>query len=204
MHDTPGYAAPEMRMQAGASDKCDVYSFGILLFEILGRRRNFDEAAPESRQWFPKLAWTKYESGELMEAMESCDGAASKTRRRRARRMCEVAFWCVQQQPEARPPMGVLVKMLDGEMDIAPPANPFQHLMAMPAAANRWTTTTSSANTALNPANGGRKRRGLRQQRQGGKCKKTATPADGWAPSDARGQDDVEHGEVRALRKYGD
>ncbi|KAI4995937.1 hypothetical protein ZWY2020_040439 [Hordeum vulgare] len=67
--------------------------------------------------------------------------------------MCEVAFWCMQQQPETRPPMGVVVKMLEGEMDIAPPANPFQHLMAMPAAANRWTTTTSSANTALTPAN---------------------------------------------------
>ncbi|KAI5017971.1 hypothetical protein ZWY2020_042859 [Hordeum vulgare] len=84
MRGTPEYATPEMWMQAGARDKCDVYSFGILLFEILGRRRNFDEAALESRQWFPKLAWTKYESGKLMEAMESCDGAASKMRRRRA------------------------------------------------------------------------------------------------------------------------
>ncbi|XP_044964317.1 G-type lectin S-receptor-like serine/threonine-protein kinase At1g34300 [Hordeum vulgare subsp. vulgare] len=153
MRGTPGYAAPEMWMQAGASDKCDVYSFGILLFEILGRRRNFDEAAPESRQWFPKLAWTKYESGELMEVVESCDGAGEQDEKT-TRRMCEVAFWCVQQQPEARPPMGVVVKMLEGEMDIAPPANPFQHLMATPAAANRWTTTTSSVNTTLTPANG--------------------------------------------------
>ncbi|KAM0879424.1 hypothetical protein ACQ4PT_034237 [Festuca glaucescens] len=31
MRGTPGYAAPEMWMQAGATDKCDVYSFGILL-----------------------------------------------------------------------------------------------------------------------------------------------------------------------------
>ncbi|KAM3371993.1 hypothetical protein ACQJBY_019070 [Aegilops geniculata] len=149
MRGTPGYAAPEMWMQAGATEKCDVYSFGILLFEILGRRRNFDEAAPESQQWFPKLAWTKYESSELMEVVESCDEQDEKT----AHRMCEVAFWCVQQQPEARPPMSVVVKMLEGEMDIAPPANPFQHLMAAPAAANLWTTTTSSVNTALTPAN---------------------------------------------------
>uniref|UniRef100_A0A453AP74 Protein kinase domain-containing protein n=1 Tax=Aegilops tauschii subsp. strangulata TaxID=200361 RepID=A0A453AP74_AEGTS len=94
--------------------------------DILGRRRNFDEAAPESQQWFPKLAWTKYDSNELMEVVESCDEQDEKT----AHRMCEVAFWCVQQQPEARPPMSVVVKMLEGEMDIAPPANPFQHLMA--------------------------------------------------------------------------
>ncbi|TVU41110.1 hypothetical protein EJB05_14604, partial [Eragrostis curvula] len=45
-------------------------------------------------------------------------------------RMFKVAFWCVQEQPEARPPIGVVVKMLEGEMDIAPPVNPFHHLMA--------------------------------------------------------------------------
>ncbi|OEL21761.1 hypothetical protein BAE44_0017223 [Dichanthelium oligosanthes] len=66
-------------------------------------------------------------------------------------RMCKVAFWCVQQQPEARPPMGVVVKMLEGEMEIAPPVNPFQHLMAA-APVNMWMATTSDANTA--PANG--------------------------------------------------
>ena len=153
MRGTPGYAAPEMWMQAGATEKCDVYSFGILLFEILGRRRNFDEAAPESQQWFPKLAWTKYESGELMEVMASCDDACEEDKKA-VHRMCEVAFWCVQQQPEARPPMSVVVKMLEGEMDIAPPANPFQHLMATPAAANLWTTGTSTVNSVSTSANG--------------------------------------------------
>ncbi|KAI4981869.1 hypothetical protein ZWY2020_022361 [Hordeum vulgare] len=153
MRGTPGYAAPEMWMQAGATEKCDVYSFGILLFEILGRRRNFDEAAPESQQWFPTLAWTKYESGELMDVVASCDGAGEQDKRT-AHRMCEVALWCVQQQPEARPPMGVVVKMLEGEMDIAPPANPFQHLMATPAAGNLWTTGTSTLNSVSTSANG--------------------------------------------------
>lgn len=153
MRGMPGYAAPEMWMQAGATEECDVYSFGILLFEILGRRRNFDEAAPESQQWFPKLAWTKYESGELMKVVASCDGAGEQDKKA-AHRMCEVAFWCVQQQPEARPPMGVVVKMLEGEMDIAPPANPFQHLMATPAAANLWTTVTSTVNSVSTSANG--------------------------------------------------
>ncbi|KAF7014055.1 hypothetical protein CFC21_028079 [Triticum aestivum] len=85
-----------------------------------------------------------------MEVVEGCDEQDEKT----VHRICEVAFWCVQQQPEARPPMGVVVKMLEGEKDIAPPANPFQHLMAAQAAANRWTTVTSSVNTASTPANG--------------------------------------------------
>ncbi|XP_062188597.1 G-type lectin S-receptor-like serine/threonine-protein kinase At1g34300 isoform X1 [Phragmites australis] len=152
---TPGFAAPELWMQSGVTEKCDVYSFGMLLLEIVGRRRNFDEAAPESQQWFPKLAWTKYESGDLMEiiATPSRDHSVlvidddAQQCKETVERMCKVAFWCVQQQPEARPPMGVVVKMLEGEMDIAPPANPFQHLMAAPVVANLWTTTTSSGNT---------------------------------------------------------
>ncbi|XP_047052250.1 G-type lectin S-receptor-like serine/threonine-protein kinase At1g34300 [Lolium rigidum] len=153
MRGTPGYAAPEMWMQAGATEKFDVYSFGILLFEILGRRRNFDDAAPESQQWFPKVAWTKYESGVLTEIVEGCDGEDGQDKLETVERMCKVAFWCVQQQPETRPPMGLVVKMLEGEMDIAPPENPFQHLMAAPMAANRWTSGTSSANTVSTSAN---------------------------------------------------
>uniref|UniRef100_A0A8R7TLU9 Protein kinase domain-containing protein n=1 Tax=Triticum urartu TaxID=4572 RepID=A0A8R7TLU9_TRIUA len=138
MRGTPGYAAPELWMQVGVTEKCDVYSFGILLFEILGRRRNFDEAAPESRRWFPKLVWTKYECGELAEVVDSRGSAEEEKGRETARSMCEVAFWCVQQLPEARPTMGSVVKMLEGEMDIPPPPNPFQHLMAVPEVA--WTS----------------------------------------------------------------
>ncbi|TVU41103.1 hypothetical protein EJB05_14597, partial [Eragrostis curvula] len=149
---TPGYAAPEMWMQSGVTEKCDVYSFGMLLFEIVGRRRNFDEAAPESQQWFPKLAWIKYESGGLMELMimPGRDGEIMEANedmqqcKDMVERMCKVAFWCVQQQPEARPPIAMVVKMLEGEMVIAAPVNPFQHLMAPPVVVNQWTTIGTS------------------------------------------------------------
>ncbi|KAF0905595.1 hypothetical protein E2562_007383 [Oryza meyeriana var. granulata] len=62
-------------------------------------------------------------------------------------RLYQVAFWCVQQRPEARPPTGAVVKMLEGEMDVVPPVNPVLHLMAAPAVSNPWTTTASSGNT---------------------------------------------------------
>ncbi|KAL6880542.1 hypothetical protein ACP4OV_012107 [Aristida adscensionis] len=150
---TPGYAAPELWMQSGVTEKCDVYSFGMLLLEIVGRRRNFDEVAPEGRQWFPRVAWTMYENGELAElaGMPGRDVGVAVVSAvetvETVERMCKVAFWCVQQAPEARPPMGVVVKMLEGEMDVAPPANPFPHLMAAPAATVLWTTMTSGGST---------------------------------------------------------
>ncbi|OQU88417.1 LOW QUALITY PROTEIN: hypothetical protein SORBI_3002G030100 [Sorghum bicolor] len=156
---TPGYAAPEMWMMSGVTEKCDVYSFGMLLLEIVGRRRSFDEAAPESQQWFPMLAWNKYDRGELAElvvvappsrvaAVGDEQGAAACEET--VERMCKVAFWCVQQLPEARPPMSAVTKMLEGEMDVAPPTNPFPHLMATPVVANLWTTTMTSGSAGNN------------------------------------------------------
>jgi hypothetical protein len=40
-----------------------------------------------------------------------------------------------------------VVKMLEGEMEIAPPANPFLHLMAAPMVTDQWTRMTRSANS---------------------------------------------------------
>lgn len=37
---TPGYAFPDLWMPLPITHKCDVYSFGILLFEMVRRRRN--------------------------------------------------------------------------------------------------------------------------------------------------------------------
>ncbi|XP_077214726.1 cold-responsive protein kinase 1-like [Tasmannia lanceolata] len=58
---TPGYATPELWMPFPTTQKCEVYSFGMLLFEIVGRRRNLDVNLPESQEWFPRLVWEKFE-----------------------------------------------------------------------------------------------------------------------------------------------
>ncbi|VAI54816.1 hypothetical protein VPH35_109568 [Triticum aestivum] len=103
----------------------------------------------------PKLAWTKYESGRQVELMTpSCHGMDAvddlqwQLCRGLAGRMCKVVFWCMQRQSKAKPPMGAVVKMLEGEMYIALPANPlFRHLMVDVPAENLWMTMTSSVNT---------------------------------------------------------
>ncbi|PVH35957.1 hypothetical protein PAHAL_7G320400 [Panicum hallii] len=124
---TPGYAAPELWMALSATEKCDVYSFGMVLFEILGRRRNFDPCEGESKEWFPRWVWEKYEQGEI-ERVVSCAGIGEADREK-AEMMCKVALWCVQFQPAARPTMSSVVRMLEGEMAIVPPVNPFRYVM---------------------------------------------------------------------------
>ncbi|XP_038973496.1 rust resistance kinase Lr10-like [Phoenix dactylifera] len=144
---TPGYAAPEMWMPFPVTYKCDVYSFGMLLFEIVGRRRNHDTSRGESQEWFPKWVWEKFENARLEVVASVC--GIREEEREKAERMSKVALWCVQYQPEARPPMSKVVKMLEGEMEIAPPLNPFQHLLASGTATPNWSdSSTGSTATA--------------------------------------------------------
>jgi len=50
---TPGYSAPELRMpNFSVIHKCDVYCFGMLLFEIIGRRRNLALNLSKARSGF--------------------------------------------------------------------------------------------------------------------------------------------------------
>ena len=71
---TPGYAALELWMpNFPVTHKCDVYSFGMLLFEIIGRRRNLDIKLAESQEWFPTWVWKKIDTGQLGELMIVCE-----------------------------------------------------------------------------------------------------------------------------------
>ncbi|KAK3029756.1 hypothetical protein RJ639_038033 [Escallonia herrerae] len=52
---TPGYSAPEFMLKNfPITYRCDVYSFGMVLFEIVGNRRNAATGPTDSLDWFPK------------------------------------------------------------------------------------------------------------------------------------------------------
>lgn len=125
---TRGYAAPEMWKAYPVTHKCDIYSFGILLFEIVGRRRHFDGNCNESQQWFPKWTWDMFDNNELSVMLSLC--GIEEQYKEKAERMSKVALWCVQYSPDDRPLMSTVVKMLEGEIEISPPPFPFQNLVS--------------------------------------------------------------------------
>ncbi|XP_034683158.1 rust resistance kinase Lr10-like isoform X1 [Vitis riparia] len=128
---TPGYSAPEFLLKNHPiTHKCDVYSFGMLLFEIVGRRRNNAKVGSnESMDWFPKHTWEEYEKGDLAAMTVAC-GIEEKDREK-AERMSMVALWCVQDSPDSRPPMSAVVKMLEGGVEVMPPPKPFHYLYSV-------------------------------------------------------------------------
>ncbi|GLU06078.1 hypothetical protein SLE2022_231410 [Rubroshorea leprosula] len=124
---TLGYCAPEVFLRNHPiTYKCDVYSFGMLLFEIVGRRKNKVISSSESLDWFPKVVLDKYQKGELAGLIKSY--GIKKEDMEKAERMSVVALWCVQDLPGARPPMSAIVKMLEGGVEIMPPPKP-THLL---------------------------------------------------------------------------
>ncbi|XP_051122862.1 rust resistance kinase Lr10-like [Andrographis paniculata] len=121
---TIGYMAPEMfyRNIGSISYKADVYSFGMLLMEMAGRRKSRNPPAEDAKQvYFP---WWAYEQLRAGKDIEIADGIGEEERRM-ARRIVMVGLWCIQMAPSDRPAMNRVVGMLEGDSDIEMPPKPF-------------------------------------------------------------------------------
>ncbi|WJX10093.1 hypothetical protein P8452_00856 [Trifolium repens] len=124
---TFGYMAPELFYKniGKVSYKADVYSFGMLLMEIANRRRNLNSNADDSNQiFFPYWIYN-----ELIEAREiEIMGEATDEEKKNVKKMIIIALWCIQLNPNDRPSMDRVIKMLEGDtenIEIPPkPPNP--------------------------------------------------------------------------------
>lgn len=112
MRGTPGYLAPEWLLEGGITNKTDVYSFGMLLLEIVSGRKNLDHAEASEKFFFPAWALKKVEEGMLSELTDVRLG--EDVDEQQAHQMIHTAFLCIRDDPSLRPSMGRVVQMLDG------------------------------------------------------------------------------------------
>ncbi|XP_028774274.1 G-type lectin S-receptor-like serine/threonine-protein kinase At2g19130 isoform X2 [Neltuma alba] len=145
---TIGYMAPELFYQnvGGVSYKADVYSFGMLLMEMAGRRKNLNVLAEQSSQfYFPFWAYDQ-----LNEGNEISIADATEEEMKVARKMLIVGLWCIQTKPSDRPSMNRVVEMLEGEEhDLELPQKPYLYPEELPARddnANSIRRSNSSSN----------------------------------------------------------
>ncbi|XP_078428752.1 protein kinase superfamily protein [Wolffia australiana] len=110
---TIGYLAPEYAIRGQLTRKADVYSFGVLLLEIVGGRCNNNTRLPHGDQFLLSRAWDMYEKGELL-GMVDCE-LEGKVDEKEAIKFLKVALLCTQDNPGLRPAMPIVVKMLMGE-----------------------------------------------------------------------------------------
>jgi serine/threonine protein kinase len=91
---TMGYIAPEVfsRNFGNVSSKADVYSFGILLLEIVGGRKNVDIMVENTSQvYFPEWIYNLLEQKEDIRIFIEDDGDAKI-----AKKLAIVGLWCIQ------------------------------------------------------------------------------------------------------------
>ncbi|KAG5242265.1 receptor protein [Salix suchowensis] len=121
---TMGYMAPELFYKSigGVSYKADVYSFGMLLMEMVGRRKNLNALADHSSQiYFPSWMYDQVSEGK-----DILEDEATEQEKITTKKMTIVALWCIQLKPIDRPSMHRVVQMLVADIEsIQTPPKPF-------------------------------------------------------------------------------
>ncbi|XXG82160.1 hypothetical protein AAC387_Pa10g0164 [Persea americana] len=119
---TRGYLAPEWVSNRPITVKADVYSYGMLLLEIIGGRRNVDMSLDAEDFFYPGWAFKEMTNGTPMKVADK--RLNEVVEEEELVRAMTVAFWCIQEEIGMRPSMGEVVKMLEGSVEIKEPPMP--------------------------------------------------------------------------------
>ncbi|XP_073012819.1 leucine-rich repeat receptor protein kinase EMS1 [Typha latifolia] len=114
---TMGYMAPEYKAGTTiATAKADVYSFGVLIVEVLtGRRPSWPVREEEEGKEVGLIAWArrKVEEGKGLEILDRRMEIQAGKMEEEVRGLLDVAYKCTDDSSRERPSMGKVVKLLD-------------------------------------------------------------------------------------------
>ncbi|KAI7729875.1 hypothetical protein M8C21_018313 [Ambrosia artemisiifolia] len=137
---THGYMAPEYAMHGYLSVKADVFSFGILVLEIVSGRKVTDRQLGADKSDLLTYTWSLFQSGKQLElvdeSLESCNPSEAL--------MCiQLGLLCCQAIVADRPDMNTLHLMISNDSFTLPkPRKP-----GLQGRGGRWTTNSSAALT---------------------------------------------------------
>ncbi|KAF2292121.1 hypothetical protein GH714_013258 [Hevea brasiliensis] len=123
MRGTRGYLAPEWISGVAITAKADVYSYGMMLFEIISGRRNSEQSEDGTVKFFPSwVARQITEGGDVLSLLDPrLEGNADQDE---LTRVCKIACWCIQDDETQRPSMGQVVQILEGVLNVNLPPIP--------------------------------------------------------------------------------
>ncbi|CAK9325452.1 unnamed protein product [Citrullus colocynthis] len=140
MRGTRGYLAPEWLTNSAISEKTDVYSYGMVLLEVVSGRKNCttqshdhsldgsDSSGCQSSSstglglvYFPLFALEMHEQGKYLELADP--RLEGRVTYEEVKKLVCIALCCVQEEPARRPSMDTVVSMLEGGIPLSQPRN---------------------------------------------------------------------------------
>ncbi|PNY08866.1 serine/threonine protein kinase, partial [Trifolium pratense] len=140
---TYGYMSPEYAMDGIFSVKSDVFSFGVLVMEIISGKKNRGFYSANKELNLLGHSWKLWKEGNALELIDSSiDNSYSHSE---VLRCIQVGLLCVQERAEDRPTMSSVVLMLSSETaTIAEPKNPGFCLGSTPIETDSSSTKSTS------------------------------------------------------------
>ncbi|KAI0487937.1 hypothetical protein KFK09_027760 [Dendrobium nobile] len=116
MRGTIGYLAPEW-LTSAITEKVDVFSFGIVVMEIVCGRKNFEHSQPEDGARLISLLQEKVNIDRLLDMVDRNE-IDIQLHGEKAVEMMRLAMWCLQTNSCKRPSMSTVVKVLEGNLSM--------------------------------------------------------------------------------------
>ncbi|XP_010247751.1 PREDICTED: G-type lectin S-receptor-like serine/threonine-protein kinase RKS1 [Nelumbo nucifera] len=146
---TYGYMSPEYAMDGLFSVKSDVFSFGVLLLEIISGKKNTGYNYKDPYMNLIGHAWELWREGKGLDIVDSCMGEGDCYPGDEVLRCIHVGLLCVQESPSDRPTMSNVVFMLSNQT-IMPPPNQPAFIMKRAPYADSSSSATGTASCSIN------------------------------------------------------
>ncbi|KAL5581838.1 hypothetical protein UlMin_014280 [Ulmus minor] len=115
---TYGYMAPEYALEGAFSIKSDVFSFGVVLLEIISGKRNTRFIQFEQPLTLLGYAWRLWIQNKVVDLMDPTLQESCKVDQ--FMKCVNVGLLCVQEDPSDRPTMSNVITMLDSDSTTVP------------------------------------------------------------------------------------
>ncbi|CAM8993006.1 unnamed protein product [Rhodiola kirilowii] len=119
---TYGYMAPEYAMNGQFSPKTDVYSFGVIIMELISGRRRSSFTIEGVEEDLVSYAWESWRNGNISDMF---DLTLKNSPRDEILRVIHIGLLCVQESVTERPTMASVGSMISNSSDALPlPSTP--------------------------------------------------------------------------------